>query len=429
MKYLLLLILTLSGCGSEKTKPEKVEIEPRKIQPVTITATPTNNACTWWEIPNQDFNGVPKYAGSLCTYTHKHIPLAVYGDNSLFYTTTDNTTDDNFYVYAHKGEEKVLVHQINNWSDPHTNAAIQIDNGGYINVHVASRGLDFKFQSGKILKSKTPYELDFECADGCDNVNFEAYPQVFDTSFGYYVGYTHYVKDPAIHPARNVRELWYRIGNARTKLAKGSHYSVTHYHNGVLYVAFNYLKLGSTEDRHNLYGLKTKDGVNWTTFNNKPVSLPVSQDYEPARLYETESKGNNVYLKDITWQVGVRVLFTESTTNDPTTGERHLKEWYNDDEQPVITVTKTNHNYSSGAYVKYDNNAYILTNGDSGVPYLGGNVEAYKVYGATHGLQHTLTGGNYSYIRKVYGVDGMAVAGEGVGDAFITSEHVILEIE
>ena len=429
MKYLLLFALSfLVACGgSSGAEIKKDTVKARKVENVTVTATPTNNNCTWWTIPNQNFNGVPKYAGSLCTYTHKHIPLAVWGDGDIFYTTTDNTLDNNFYVYAHKGDEKVLVHQIDNWSDPHTNASIQIDNDGYVNVHVASRGLDFKFQSGKILKSQTPYSLDFECIDGCDNVNFEAYPQVFDTDFGYYVGYTHYVKDPEIHPSRNIREIWYRIGNTRTRLAKGSHYQNTHYHNGVVYVTFNYLKNGSTEDRHNLYGLKTRDGVNWTTFKNRPVTLPVEQDSEDVLLYKTESEGNNVYLKDITYDGGVRVLFTEATTNDPTQGVRELKEWRWEDEGEIITVTKTNHNYSSGAYVHTSDGLYILTNGDSGAPYLGGAIEAYKVFDTSYRLKAGLTGGNYSYIRKVYGAEGLAVSGEGVGDAFISSEHVIIE--
>lgn len=424
MKILFLLLL-LVGCGSD-SNPAPIA---KAALPVSLSATSTNNNCTWWEIP-QYYNGVPKYSGPMCTYTHKHIPVAVYGNGSVFYTTTDNATDDNFYIYAHKGEEKILVHQIDNWEDPHTNASIQIDNKGYVNVHVASRGLNAKFQSGKILKSKTPYQLDFECIDGCDNINFEAYPQVFDTSFGYYVGYTHYVKDPEIHASRDIREIWYRIGNIRTRIAKGAHYQNTYYHNGTIYVAFNYLKDAGADTRYNLYVIKTSDGFNWTTHDNKPVTLPLEQDDPLVRVYDSESLGNNVYLKDIAYKLGIRVLFTESTTKDPTDGERYLKEWWFDDgEQPVKTVTKTNHNYSSGAYVEYDNITYILTNGDSGIPYAGGGIELYKVFLGGYQLQDTLLDGNYSYIRKIYGVDGLAVSGEGFSDVFINSEHKIIEVK
>lgn len=419
MRYLIILLL-LAGCGGESVKAAQATQEQ-----LSLSYSYTNNNCSWWSIP-QLYNGVPKYSGSLCTYTNKHIPVAAYGGDDLFYVTTDNLTDGNFYVYAHKGEEKVLVHQINNWSDPHTNAAIQLDNNGYVMVHVASRGLSHKFQSGKILKSKTPYQLDFECVDGCGNDNFEAYPQVFDTSFGYYVGYTHYVKDAEIHPSRNIRELWYRIGSKRTRLAKGAHYSLTNYHNGFIYVVFNYLKNGGADDRYNLYGLKTRDGVNWLSFDNKPLTLPLEQDDPRALIYN--SGENRIYLKDLTFVAGPRVLFTESTSVDPTQGERWLKEWYQDDEQPVLTVTKTNHNYSSGAYVKYKTNTFIFTNPDSESDYLGGTVDVYQVFMQAHKKVATLDAGNMSYIRKVYNGDGLAVAGFGEGDTPSGSQHITLSL-
>lgn len=426
MKKLIFILFMVVWSGT--TSAGEASAALKRVFTATVEEVPTNNNCAWWRLPNQDFNGVPKYSGSFCTYTHKHIPVATYGNGDIFYTTTDNTLDDNFYIYAHKGDEKVLVHQIDNWNDPHTNAAIQIDNEGHVNVHVASRGLSHKFKSGKILKSKTPYSLDFECIDGCDNVNFEAYPQVFDTSFGYYVGYTHYVKDPTIHASRNIREIWYRIGDKRTRIAKGGHYANTYYHNGTVYVFFNFHKNGNADLRHNLYGIKTTDGINWKSMTNKALSLPLEQDDLRARVYETESKGNNVYLKDLTWRNGIRALFTEATTKDPTQGQRFLKEWNTDDEYPVLTVTETNHNYSAGAYIKAGNDTYILTNSGTETDYLGGPVSVYKMFSTTYELTDKLTSGNYSYIRKVYGVDGYAVAGKGEGDAFISSEHVMLKL-
>jgi len=425
MKYILIALL-LIGCNKHEKEPFVYldDLEPAVVEP-HIEMQPTNNSCAWWAIPNQDYNGVPKYSGPMCTYTHKHIPVAAYGNGEVFYTTTE-FLDGDFYVYAHKGVESVLVHQINDWDDPHTNAAIQIDNQGRVNVHVASRGLDFKFQSGKHLRSVTPYELDFECLSGCGDVNFEAYPQVFDTSFGYYVGYTHYVKDPAIHPTRNVREIWYNLNGSRTRLAKGAHYQVTYYHNGTIYVFFNYLKNAAADERYNLYGMKTSDGVNWTNLLNEPLSLPVEQDDDIVRLYETESVGNLVYLKDITYKLGVRALFTEATTKDPTLGERYVKEfWYDDGEDPIKTVSETNHNYSSAAYIEHKNNTYIVLN--KGVqPYAGGDISLFKVYLSGYNLVDTANSGNYSYIRKVYGVDSMAVSGFGNSDVQSSSEHVMI---
>jgi hypothetical protein len=104
--YLLILILILTACGGEDK--EIIKPEPQPVV-TSLLSEDTGNNCTWWHIP-QNFDGITKYGGPLCTYTHKHVPLAVSNGSDLFFTTTDNTQDDNFYVYAHKNDEKVLVH-------------------------------------------------------------------------------------------------------------------------------------------------------------------------------------------------------------------------------------------------------------------------------------------------------------------------------
>lgn len=422
--YLLMLILILTACGSGEDK-EVIKPEPQPKPLITsLSSEDTGNSCTWWQIP-QNYGGITKYGGPLCTYTHKHVPLAVSNGSDLFFTTTDNTQDDNFYVYAHKNGEKVLVHQIDGWEDPHTNASIQLDTNGHVMVHVASRGLDFKFQSGKILKSKTPHELDFECIDGCDSVNFEAYPQVYQTDFGYYVGYTHYVKDPDIHASRNVREIWYRLNGARTRIAKGAHYQNTFYYDGNVYTFFNYLKNASADSRYNLFALKTSDGVNWTNLNGDPITLPVEQNDESILVYETESKNTYVYLKDTFYdENGVRFLFTESDSSDPTTGTRTLKEYRNNE---VHVVSETNHNYSSGAYVRLNDKTYIIANTNDGSQYLGGM--ATILNGEDYSVIDVLTDNSYSYIRRIHGIDGLAVAGKGESSTFINSQHALIKVE
>ena len=190
MKYLILAVMLLTACNSEVKEVVKVEVKP--AAQVIATAIPrvgiftdwTGFYSTWWAIP-QLFNGVPKYSGAFGTYTNKHIPMAVWANGNLFHVRTDNTEDGNFRVYAMiNNYAEVVVHTIENWNDPHTNASINVLPSGHVQVHIASRGLAHKFQSGKIYKSKTPYSLDFECIDGCSNVNYEAYPQVHNTPWG-----------------------------------------------------------------------------------------------------------------------------------------------------------------------------------------------------------------------------------------------------
>lgn len=416
MRYLILIIF-LFGCNNEQTQKEEV-VEVKDV----ISVRSTNNNCTWWEIP-QYYEGVPKYSGPLCTYTNKHIPNA-YFDKYLFYVTTDNTQDDNFYVYAHKGEEKELVHTIENWNDPHTNAAIIVLPDGKVRVDIASRGLDHKFQSGKVLISKTPYQLDFECIEGCESDNFEAYPQLHNTSWGFQKVYTHYLIDNEIHPSRNIRTTWTNLNGNRQQLLTGAHYNVSLYSDGFLYVFYNYLVEGKPDERINLYAIKTNDGFNWTTLDDRELSTPIS--YLDNRPMVHESEGY-VYLKDLTVFNGrPRFLFVESTSFDPTQGTRQLKEFV---QGQVTDIYPSHHNYSSAAYIHKNGELYVIANNEGQPYYNGGGLSLMKLVNGSYKQVEQLNDGNYNYIRKVFNTSAMAVSGLGESDVYLTSEHVIINLD
>jgi hypothetical protein len=190
----------------------------------------------------------------------------------------------------------------------------------------------------------------------------------------------------------------------------------------------NWLKSANPEERRNIYLLKTKDGVNWTNIDNEPLTLPLSPNDSRALVYESDSRGNNIYLKDITYRLGVRILFTEATTNDPTQGSRTVKEYWEDEKQ-IFEVGDTNHNYSSAAYVEYRGNLYIAFNPYDAHPYMGGSVNFNKVYLGGNSFKTSIDDGNYSYVRKVYGVDGKLVAGKGESDMHVNSEHVLIQVK
>ena len=183
MKYLLILLF-LTGCNNESVDLNNTGTEA--IGKQLELSLEYIDQSTYWCLPQYfgENKDIPKYC-SYGTYTHKHIPLAFKANNEIYHVYTDNTKDDNFYVYAAKGNtERVLVHTIENWEDPHTNAIIHVLDSGIVHVHVSARGIKERntYQSGKILTSKTPYELDFECID-CD-VNHkslkEQYPEISD---------------------------------------------------------------------------------------------------------------------------------------------------------------------------------------------------------------------------------------------------------
>jgi hypothetical protein len=405
---LIALAVMLSGCGVDEKEEVVVEQKELKISTEYIAES------TYWCIPqyygvNKD---VPKYC-AVGTYTHKHIPLAFKANDSIFHVFT-NLKDGNFYVYAMKDNtEKVLIHTIENWDDPHTNAVIHVLESGIVHVHVASRGIAHKFQSGAILVSQTPYELDFECVDGCENENFESYPQIWETTWGEHVGYTHYMyeeNDPMAY-----RTLWSRIGDVRQKLVHGGHYSIRYYDGEYSYMAYNQLVNGHPDTRINLYMMKTKDGVNWTTLDDRPLTVPLETHNEDAMIYQSMG---NVYLKDITVDDSVKILFTESTSSDPTQGQRFVKEWK---DGQIRTITETNHNYNAGAYI--GENILVTQDGIEG--WTGGDIVLYENYVET---QRDNTS-NCNYIRKVVNSEDKAVVSCDNYHLEEAASHYILSLD
>ena len=418
------MTLFLVSCGGGGDAKAESSQQPTISTP-TMQETYTGYTSSWWERP-QYYNGVPKYSGAFGTYTHKHIPVAVEHDGDLFSVRTDNTEDDNFYVYAMKNGASVKVHTIENWDDPHTNASINLDRDGYVWVHIASRGLAHKFQSGKILKSQTPYKLDFECVDGCSdfNINYEAYPQIHKTAWGMHLIYTHYESGDN---NESHRMLWSRVGSTRTKLSKLAHYNVSAYdseNNGRLCVASNTLLNSSPDMRVNISVICTRFGTsNWTDINRSLINFN-SDDESNRIVYNTEIKGAFVYLKDIIFINGkLRVLFTESTTDDPTTGARWLSEWVQG--KGVSKITQVGHNYSAGAYLKKDGKLYIVAGISNSTGYLSGSLELYDT---DYNLIDTLQG-DYSYVRRVRGADGKAVMSQGASDIKVSGKHYNLELK
>lgn len=404
---LFILVFIISGCGNyESIKP----IKP--IRQVSISTEFIADS-SLWDIPQ--YYGVnkeiPKYT-AYGTYTNKHIPLAYWSNNTLYHVFTEISEDGNFYVYAAKGNTEIVkVHTIYDWNDPHTNAIIYVDDDGYVFVHVASRGLSHKFQSGKILKSKTKYELDFECIDGCENINYEAYPQAWITSFGKYLGYTLYTKDKDIHPSRNIRELWYMIGDKRTKIASGGHYSVSYYDGEYLYVAYNLLVDGKPDNRINLYLVKTKNGIDWFNYSDKKLTLPlIPNDYD-AIIYESSGY---IYLKDIT--NGVKISFVESSDFDPSKGSRCSKQW---DDKVVTEISETNHNYNSVSYF----GDHIVTTQDGVDSYGGGDIVMYS--GGNEIYRDNTC--NWNYVRKAINNNNTGVVSCGVSGG--KGQHYILKLE
>jgi len=212
-----------------------------------------------------------------------------------------------------------------------------------------------------------------------------------------------------------MRSPHYRVGDVRKQLVRGGHYYISYYDGETMYMAYNLLVDGHPDNRINLYLIKTSDGVNWTTLDNKPLILPLAQHNEDAMIYESTGY---VYLKDISVDDGLKILFTESTDYDPTIGERVVKEFRVDS---IRDIASTNHNYNGAAYVGEN---IILTNGENN-GWIGGDIILYENY-----IETTRdSSGNCSYVRKVINKSDKAVISCDNFHLNNSASHYILTVD
>ncbi len=403
-------------------------------------------------------NGVPKYCGATGTYSYKHIPVAVEKNNNRFEVFSNNEDGDLVTYLVKNYNEKVKVHIEPEWSDAHTNAVVDLDSDGYVYVQLSSRGLANKYRSGHLYKSTTPYGTNFIKLKGFPNHGDfnQAYPQMH---YGYskLTIFTKYepLSESLPQGVGSVRTLWVDNNGNETKLVSGSHYAVSDTNDdGEIYVAYNYhpiSKAGSeyyydVDKRANIHLIRssTTNPTQWYTVKGEKLTLPIIENDPRTLVYDTESKGTLVYLKDIVDEEGgtaggVHILFTESTSKDPSAGERYTREI--DIKNPgnrnininTYTFGKVNHNYSSATYLTGSHGwsvKHALVSGDNGVPYFGGDIKVFNKSRNGWALTSTYSdGANYSYIRQVRGANSKAVASKGIGEIDYSNTQIRIEVK
>ncbi|WP_462154167.1 hypothetical protein [Pseudoalteromonas piscicida] len=401
-------------------------------------------------------NGTPKYCGATGTYSYKHIPVAVEQNSNRFEVFSNNENGALVTYIVKNYNEKVRVHIEPEWSDAHTNAVVDLDSAGYVYVQLSSRGLGNKYRSGHLYKSTTPYGTSFVKLKGLPNHGDfnQSYPQMH-YDYSKLTIFTKY--EPFPQGVGSVRTLWVDNNGNETKLVSGSHYAVSDTNDdGEIYVAFNYhpkvSNSGSApyydiDKRANIHLIKsfTNNPTQWYTAKGEKLTLPIAENDPRTLVYNTESKGTLVYLKDIVAEEsgtagGVHILFTESTSKDPTTGERFTREIdvrrperHGNIDVNTYTFGKVNHNYSAATYLTDSfgwNVRHALVNGDNGIPYFGGNIKVFDH--SRNGWAQTDTysdGANYSYIRQVRGANSKAVASKGIGEIDHSNTQIRIEVK
>jgi hypothetical protein len=319
----------------------------------------------WFEL-NQKYEYGDKYSGALSTYTAKHTPLAIYSKevNKTFFVYGGTTGVEQRHLLCMIGEynhetgmvsKPTVVFDKNGVDDPHDNPSLSIDSNGYLWVFVSGRG---RKRMGRKFKSVKPY----------DTNNFElisteelTYPQPWKTEDGFVHLFTKYT---------GVRQLYYETSKDGinwtedrmlaaipvNKGEKSGHYQ-TSLSDGKNKVGtfFNRHPNGVVDVRTDLYYLQTTDfAKSWTDITGEKLNTPLLDRASKARVIDYQSKGNNVYLKDMGFDINGNpvCLYIRSNGHEPGP-ESAPYEWCvtNWDGNKWVTnvITTSDHNYDMGS--------------------------------------------------------------------------------
>lgn len=196
----------------------------------------------------------------------------------------------------------------------------------------------------------------------------------------------------------SARTIRYRDEEQTVDLVEGGHYQISGYFNGRLYSVYNDHIDNNVDNRRNLSAIMTIDGKTWTNINEQTLTPPIAFGELEAQIYSSDV--NLVYLKDLIVDENgeLRILFVEATTEDPTQGERELKEWTSNGVQ---TLSQVGHNYNSASYFTSDDALYVAAVLDGNGPYMGGDLGLFRLDDDNYNLIHKLTDEIYAYVRPV----------------------------
>lgn len=300
-----------------------------------------------------------KYSGGLGTYTSSHVPIAIYNKKAdkTFFVYGGTTGKDERHLlimisyFDHKKgvvPKPVIVYDKAGVDDPHDNASLSIDEGGYLWVFVSGRNTS---RPGIIFKSTQPYAIErFEkIKDG-----EMTYPQPWwMKGQGFLYLFTKYTKG---------RELYWSVSKdgktwaPEQKLAgMGGHYQVSNVWNQKLVSVFNYHPGGNVDKRTNIYLLQTTDmGKTWTTVDGKPLPTPLTDKHSAALVKDYEAEGKMVYLNDVNFDTNGNPVILAVISNGFKPGpDGNPREWmvihWKNGTWNFHKVCTSTHNYDMGS--------------------------------------------------------------------------------
>jgi hypothetical protein len=353
----------------QRTYTSVAEIENRKVD---------GYRGIWYYNQRQDDEYVFKYSGGLGTYCAKHRPFAVYRPE----------VDKTFFCYGGTDEEgTTLLHMVSYYdhatgtvprptllldkrtTDAHDNPVIAIDAEGYVFIFSSSHGTS---RPSYVSKSKRPYDVDeFE---RILTTNF-SYTQPFHVpGKGFLFSQTIYLGGRAIYFQTSPDGREWTEPRLLSLIAQG-HYQISEPCGAEKFgSAFNYHPPGKGLNwRTNLYYIATADfGQTWQNAAGVPLDIPLSDPDNPALVEEYESKGRNVYMKDITFDADGRPVILYLTSggwqsgpaNDPRIWQTARWTGSNWDIQGTV---RSDNNYDTGSlYIEKDGTWRLIAPTETG---------------------------------------------------------------
>ncbi len=370
-----------------------------------------------------------KYSGGFATYPQQHAPIAIYSKeaNKTFFcyggTTARNGSDKqdllhmvSYFDHATGKVPRPTILLDKHTDDAHDNPTMAIDGGGYIWMFSPAHGTG---RPAFIHRSKKPWSIDdFELIQ---KTNFSYTQPWWLPGTGFLFLYTRY--NSGSQGTSGVRGLhWMTSPDGRewsvpellANIDMGD-YQISWPNGNKLATAFDFHpKPLGLNGRANIYYLQTKDdGKTWTTVTGEKVTLPLTTTNNPALIFDSRSKGQLVYLKDLNYDAKGNpvILFLTSKgyesgpKNDPRTWQ--TSRWTGSAWE-FNPVTTSHSNYDHGSlYIEGDGTWRLIAPTESGPqPYNpGGEMVMWtsKDLGKNWVKARQLTSGsqlNHTYARR-----------------------------
>jgi len=300
-----------------------------------------------------------KYSGGLGTYTANHVPIAIYSHaaEKTFFTYGGTIPGKRHLLimvsyYDHRTgcvPRPVVVHDKQGVDDPHDNAAIALDDRGYLWVYVSGR---MRIRPGFRYRSRQP--LDIEAGFDLVETLEMTYPQPhWVEGIGFVDFFTRYTAG---------RELYVGIGpptGSWTRVFKmvgfGGHYQVSMARGRRIGTAFMMHPGGDVDRRTQLYYIETPDGGStWRTVDGQPLEVPLTSPKNPALIHDYRAEGRLVYINDLAFTADGRPVIFYVISSSWKPGPQPVpREWrvtvWDGEAWRTHTVTTCDHNYDMGS--------------------------------------------------------------------------------